>query len=129
MATELVPITEREELFIDTLIENDGNVAKTARDLNFSSKYGYYLRNKLGQHIAAAAQEYLSMHTIKAAKFVVGTLDDELPNPIKLNAANSILDRGGVLPKKEIKEQEEKPIIKANIFILPEKRYVTIDGS
>src|SRR5229473_3557835 len=57
---------------------------------------------------------------VKAAAKIVNSMDAEMPNPIHLQAANSLLDRVGII-KRDFAE-ENRNVIKANIFILPEKR-------
>lgn len=112
-------LTTQEENFIDLLL--DGNsVSKAASTAGYSAVYGYTLKKKLSKFIVEAAQDYLALHAIKAAKHAVDVLEDDMPNPIKLQAAWGILDRVGVIKK------DNTPIttIKANIFILPEKRSI-----
>lgn len=118
MANDLTPLNETDSKFIDLLLENDGNVAATTRAMGICAPYGYVLKKKLARHIAEAAQNYLAAHAVKAAKKVVDTMDETMPNPVQLQAANSILDRTGV----KYVEEEKVIVVKPNIFILPEKR-------
>lgn len=120
MSKELA-LTPNQQNFIDMLIACDGNVAEAAREVGISDTYGYVLKNKLAKHIAEAAQQYLASHAISSAKKLIEMQDKEMPNPVHLNAINSVLDRAGV---KYVSEEDKGPTIKANIFILPEKREI-----
>lgn len=113
-----VALSDKEQSFVDLVIETRGNVQLAALQAGYCKEYGYVLRKKLANHIADAAQEFLSMQAVKAAFVVVDHMDNEMPNPIHLAAAKDVLDRSGV---KRVQD-EVQPTIKANIFILPEKR-------
>lgn len=120
MANE-VALTPREELFIELLVENGGKVKEAAEEAGYAdTKYGYAVRKRLAKQIAEAAQHYMAIQSVKAAKRVVDTMDDEMPNPTKLAAAIAVLDRAGVIKKDP--NDGGMNIQKANIFILPEKR-------
>lgn len=118
---ELATLSDKEENFIDALIENGGSIRGASIAAGYGEAYGYQLRKRLAKHIAEAAQEYLAIHAVKAGHKLIGLMDAEMPNPTHLNATIAVLDRAGVI-KKDFHE-EERPTIKANIFILPEKRF------
>lgn len=120
MSKDVAPLTDKQQMFVDALVSNGGKVKEAAEVAGIHWQYGYTLKKELARHIAEAAQAYLSLHAVKAVQKVIETMDAEMPNPVQLNAANSILDRAGV---KAVQE-EEKATIKANIFILPEKRAI-----
>ena len=122
MAKEL-ELTDREQKFVDLVIEYEGDFLQAAKECEYAGNYVYKLRKRLAKHIAEAAQQYIAIHSPKAAKGLVGLMDDELPNPVRLNVYNSILDRAGAKP---IADQEVAPTIKANIFILPEKKMIDV---
>lgn len=117
---ELAELNEQELLFVDRLFENGGNLYKAAEDAGYVGAYAYKLRNRLAKAISQAAQEYLALNSLKAAAKLVDSIDSDMPNPLHLQAANAVLDRAGVI-KKDFSETMQ-PIIKANIFILPEKK-------
>jgi hypothetical protein len=120
---EEVVLTDRELLFINTLIETGGSIKSAAEEAGYAPGYAYALRKRLSKFIAEAAQQYLAIHSVKAAKKVVDAMDEDIPNPVRLQAAQAVLDRAGVIKKDFTeKEQETGPVIRANIFILPEKR-------
>lgn len=124
MNTEIV-LSDKEELFINALLDNGGNIRAAARDSNYNQDYGYVLYKRLAKHIAEAAQEYLAMHSVRAARVTIDQMEAEVPNPVRLAAAQAVLDRAGVT-KQNFQPKEEGPTIKANIFILPEKRALPV---
>ena len=119
MANELA-LNAREQNFVENLLNNGGNVQQAAKDAGYEhpQSYGYVLRKRLAKEIAEATQQYLAFHGPKAAHKVISLMDDEMPNPIHLAAAKDILDRSGV----KTPDQTNQISVKANIFILPEKR-------
>jgi hypothetical protein len=121
--TKEIVLSDREETFINNLLEGQ-NLETAAENAGYSAGYGYLLKRRLAKHIVEAAENNLAMHAIKASRKVVSSIDAEMPNPIHLQAANSLLDRVGIIKKDNI------PVatIKANIFILPEKQESRIDN-
>lgn len=123
MAKEVIVLNEKEQTFIDALMDNGGNLIQAAEAAGYNTRYVYELRKRLSREIAQAALHYMSVHSIRAAKHVVDVMDGEydIPNPIQLQAAKDILDRCGV-KYVEPTEAPQQVIVKPNIFILPEKR-------
>lgn len=121
MSKEVAILDDRDQCFIDNLLNNGGNIRQASIDAGFSNgDYGYKVRRRLSKEIAEATQQWISFHGPKAAQKVIDTMDAEMPNPIQLAAAKDILDRAGVKLKEEVQEVH----VKANIFILPEKRVI-----
>lgn len=117
MSKELV-VSDQDQLFIDTLLDNGGNVKQAAVASGHHASYGYIMRKRLASEIAEATQHYLAFHGPKAAHKIIGIMDDEMPNPVQLAAARDILDRAGI----KTKDEGQQVNVKANIFILPEKK-------
>lgn len=124
MSKEII-LSDREEAFVHALVSSGGDVAAAEDAGGYAKGYGYLVRKRLARPIAEAAQEYLSMHSVRAAKKVIDTMDAEMPNPVQLSAAQAVLDRAGVV-RRTLEEEQVGPTIKANIFILPEKRYAEV---
>jgi len=120
MSKDLVDLNEQERQFVELLFENQGNIKKSAEEAGFHPMYGYKLRDRLAKAITEAAQSYLAMNSMKAAVKLVDSIDDAMPNPIHVSAAQAVLDRVGIIKKDPNDGQQ---VIKANIFILPEKRF------
>ena len=118
-------LTIQENNFIENIL--NGKTLKQAAELaGYGPTYGAALRKRLSKFIVEAAEEHLALHAIKAATTATDALDeDNIPNPVRLSAAWGILDRVGVIKK----EQTQGPVIKANIFILPEKQAATIEST
>ena len=120
MSKELVDLNEQEARFVELLFENQGNISKSAEQAGFHPQYGYQLRKKFAKAITEAAEQYLSVNSMKAAVKLVDSIDAECPNPVNLSAAQAVLDRVGIIKKDPTNVPQ---VIKANIFILPEKRF------
>ena|SRR5690348_8148321 len=122
MAKELTVLSDREQVFIDNLLENGGNVRQAYLDAGYSpsgvNNNPYTLRKRLAKEIAQATQQYIALHAPKAAHKVISMMDEEMPNPVHLTAAKDILDRAGA----KVPDESSQVNVRANIFILPEKR-------
>lgn len=116
-------LSDKEEAFIANLFSNGGNIQQAAEDADYNRHYGYILYKRLAKPIAEAAQHYLAIHSVKAAKKLVDTMDAEMPNPVQVTAAQAILNH---VKQDMFKEEVKETTIKANIFILPEKRQLPI---
>jgi hypothetical protein len=115
-------LTEKHQQFIDALIENEGNVRKAAEALEVSAVYGYHLMKYLKQEIINRAEEILALHALKASFTLTNAVDENAnapTNPLRLRAAEQILDRIGVVKKEkmEISGNADSPL-----FILPAKQ-------
>lgn len=115
-----IALSDREERFIENLLDNGGNVRQAAIDAGYenANSYAYVLRKRLAKEIGEATQQYLAFHGPKAAHKVISLMDEEMPNPVHLAAAKDILDRAGA----KVPDESGISVGKANIFILPEKR-------
>lgn len=116
-------LEEREEKFIEYLVWEGMLPQEAAAEAGYAANYGYALKKRLAKHIVAETEHYLALHAPKAARKMVDSIDNEMPNPVNLSAAKEVLDRVGVTRKDHI----ETTTIKANIFILPEKKPTIID--
>ena len=121
MSKELV-LSDREQAFIEALIKNGGKLQEAAEAANYHPMYAYRLRDRLAEYIPELTKNFLAFNSLKAAKHIVDSIDNENPNPVRLNAARDVLDRANV----KAKEENNQPTIKANIFILPEKREIKV---
>lgn len=122
MSSKELTLTDREQSFIDHLLDNGGNAREAAELAGYShsEQYGYKLRRRLAKEIAEATQQYLAFNAPRAAKKLIDTMTDENPNPTQFAAAKDILDRAGTKVKEEVAQVN----VKANIFILPEKKLI-----
>jgi len=115
-------LTEMQEKFLDALFGEARGNPKLAGEIAGYSEHSYpkVLRN-LKSEITARAENYLAVHSAKAATRMVDMLDEDGTTPhanIRMEAAKQILDRIGIVKKDQIDIN-----MKAmhGIFILPAK--------
>jgi len=127
MDTTIIPsqkksLTESQEKFLDALFgEAQGN-PRIAGELAGYSDHSYpkVLRN-LKTEIVSRAENYLAVHSAKAATKMVQMLDEDGTTPhasIRMEAAKQILDRIGVVKKDQL---DVNVNLKHGMFILPAK--------
>ena len=115
-------LTDMQEKFLDVLFgEAQGNPKEAARIAGYSDhSYPKVVRN-LRKEITELAENHLSTHSAKAANRLIALLDEDGTTPqasIRLAAANSILDRVGIVKKDQL-DINMKAL--HGIFILPAK--------
>ena len=115
-------LTDRQEKFLDVLFaEARGNPREAARLAGYSeNSYSKVIRN-LKKEITELAENHLSTHSAQAANRLIALLDEDGTTPqasIRLAAANSILDRVGIVKKDQL-DINMKAL--HGIFILPAK--------
>ena len=118
-------LTDMQEKFLDVLFgEAQGNPREAARLAGYSEhSYPKVIRN-LRKEITELAENHLSTHSAKAATRLTNLMDEDGTTPhanIRLAAANSVLDRVGIVKKDQL-DINMKAL--HGIFILPPK-----DGS
>ena len=127
MDTTIIPsqkksLTESQEKFLNALFgEAQGN-PRVAGELAGYSDHSYpkVLRN-LKTEIVSRAENYLAVHSAKAATKMVQMLDEDGTTPhasIRMEAAKQILDRIGVVKKDQL---DVNMNLKHGLFILPAK--------
>jgi len=115
-------LTDMQEKFLDVLFaEAKGNPREAARLAGYSeNSYSKVIRN-LKKEITELAENHLSTHSAQAANRLIALLDEDGTTPqasIRLAAANSILDRVGIVKKDQL-DINMKAL--HGIFILPAK--------
>ena len=118
-------LTDMQEKFLDVLFgEAQGNPREAAKLAGYSEhSYPKVIRN-LKREITELAENHLSTHSAKAATRLTNLMDEDGTTPhasIRLAAANSVLDRVGIVKKDQL-DINMKAL--HGIFILPPK-----DGS
>ena len=115
-------LTDMQEKFLDVLFgEARGNPREAAKIAGYSEhSYPKVIKN-LKREITELAESHLSTHSAKAATRLTTLLDEDGTTPhasIRLAAANSVLDRVGIVKKDQL-----DITMKAmhGIFILPAK--------
>ncbi len=128
MPTQKRSLTDTQEKFLDALFgEARGNPKKAGELAGYSDhSYPKVLRN-LKQEIVSRAENYLAVHSAKAATKMVDMLDEDGTTPhanIRMEAAKQILDRIGIVRKDQI-DINMKSL--HGIFILPAKDNIDKD--
>ena len=122
LKTQEKSLTDTQEKFLDALFgEAQGNPKKAGELAGYSDhSYPKVLRN-LKQEIVSRAENYLAVHSARAATKMVNMLDEDGTTPhanIRLEAAKQILDRIGIVKKDQL-DINMKAV--HGIFILPAK--------
>ena len=127
MDTTIIPsqkksLTESQEKFLDALFGEARGNPRVAGELAGYSDHSYpkVLRN-LKTEIVSRAENYLAVHSAKAATKMVQMLDEDGTTPhasIRMEAAKQILDRIGVVKKDQL---DVNMNLKHGMFILPAK--------
>ena len=122
LKTQEKSLTDTQEKFLDALFgEAQGNPRRAGELAGYSEhSYPKVLRN-LKDEIVKRAENYLAIHSAKAATKMVNMLDEDGTTPhasIRMEAAKQILDRIGLVKKDQL---DVNMNLKHGLFILPAK--------
>lgn len=120
-------LTEKQEYFLENLLETKGDIAKAAELAGYSGNTNQVIQS-LKQEIVDLAQNILAKEAPKAAFKLVEVMTSDKPIPninAKLQAAQTLLDRVGVTKQDKVEVNHN---VSGGIFILPEKDSIVIDG-
>ena len=122
LKTQNKNLTDTQEKFLDALFgEAQGNPRRAGELAGYSEhSYPKVLRN-LKDEIVKRAENYLAIHSAKAATKMVNMLDEDGTTPhasIRMEAAKQILDRIGLVKKDQL---DVNMNLKHGMFILPAK--------
>ena len=113
-------LTEKQQKFLDVLVEEAGGNLSTARKLagyadGVSSKA---IAESLSEEIAELTKRFISSSAVKAAysMFEVMNNPTDLGNKEKMAAAKDVLDRSGFIKTEKVEVSAANPL-----FILPQK--------
>lgn len=118
-------LTDKQQKFLDCLIETNGNPKEAAELAGYSGNH-YQVVKSLKNEIIDLATDVLANSAPEAAFKLVDIMNTNKPIPQignKLQAAQSILDRVGVVKKDRL---EVEHTTSGGVFILPAKEEVTI---
>lgn len=118
-------LTEKQEKFLENVIETKGNLKLSAELAGYSGNH-YQIIQSLKQELVDLASDVLAKEAPTAAFKLVDVLTTNKPIPqanVKVQAAQTILDRVG-LGKKERLDVNHN--VQGGIFILPEKETIDI---
>ena len=113
-------LTEKQQSFLDNLIETGGDPKKAAELAGYSGNYHQVIKS-LRQEVIELASDVLARSAPAAAFKLVDIMNSDRPIPQvsnKLTAAQTILDRVGVTKNDKLDVTHS---MGGGIFILPEK--------
>jgi len=118
------PQEEKQKLFFDTLMENDGNIVQAGEVAGYSARYSYKLAYKYQDYLLNRINGSLLLDGVKAATIFRKILSS--PDPVadipgaelKMKAGTQVLDRIGVSKKDQIVVDVKSS---QGIFFLPKK--------
>ena len=113
-------LTEKQQSFLDYLIETGGNPKEAAELAGYSGNH-YQVIQTLREEIVDLASDVLARSAPQAAFKLVEVMNSDKSMPqvnTKLQAAQTILDRVGVSKRERLDVNHN---VNGGIFILPEK--------
>ena len=124
-----IKLNEKQEKFLDNLLNNGGNISKACVDAGYSANTKNWLMRKLKDEIIERTKLYLASAGVKAANRIIEALDADGSIPanqsdVRIRAANDILDRVGVSKRSEIHTQTE--ILHGVVFLPPKESHKDI---
>ena len=118
-------LTEKQENFLNNLIETQGDLKLSAELAGYSGNH-YQVIKSLRHEIVDLASNILAKEAPKAAFKLIEVMDSNESIPqanTKLQAAQTILDRVGISKTERLKVDHN---VTGGIFILPEKNTIDI---
>jgi ABC-type xylose transport system substrate-binding protein len=119
-------LTEKQQSFLDNLLETQGDLKLSAELAGYSGNH-YQVIQSLKNEIVDLASDVLAREAPSAAFKLIEMMKNSKAVPqanIKLQAAQTILDRVGIAKKERLDVNHN---VTNSIFILPEKRTIDLD--
>lgn len=120
-------LTEKQQLFLDNLVETKGDFKKSAELAGYSGNH-YQVLKSLKEEVVDLASDVLAREAPTAAFKIIEVMNSNKPVPQannKLQAAQTVLDRVGVAKTDRIQIDHNAA---GGIFILPEKQALVIEA-
>jgi len=118
-------LTEKQQSFLNNLIETKGDLKLSAELAGYSGNH-YQIIQSLKHEIVDLASDVLAREAPSAAFKLIEMMQSSNAVPqanVKLQAAQTILDRVGVSKKEKLDINHK---VTNSIFILPEKKTIDI---
>ena len=118
-------LTDKQQKFLDCLIETKGDLKRSAELAGYAGNH-YQVIRSLKHEIVELASDVLAREAPSAAFKLVEMMGSSTAVPqanVKLQAAQTILDRVGVTKKEKL---DVNHTVTNSVFILPEKKTVDI---
>jgi len=119
-------LTDKQQLFLNSLIETQGDPKKAAAIAGYSEHY--QVLKTLKNEILELTKDVLAHNAPKAAFKLVEIMDSDKPIPQannKIVAAQSVLDRVGVSKTEKLDINHQ---ISAGIFLMPDKKPIEAEA-
>ena len=120
-------LTEKQQLFLDSLVETQGNAKEAAALAGYSGGH-YQVLKALKNEVLELTKDVLAHNAPKAAFKLLEIMESDRPIPQannKLTAAQSILDRVGVSKTETLDINHQ---VSGGIFLMPEKAPIEIEA-
>jgi len=128
VANNLAPqkreLTEKQEIFVDTLLQNGGNVTAAMSVAGYKPNSRQWLVRSVKDEILNRTEHLLALNSARAAQRIISTIDDDGTEPrseIRLKAAESLLNRVG-LGRKDTVQHNVTAL--HGVVLLPTKKPV-----
>ena len=117
-------LTDKQETFLTTLVENGGRVKEAMEVAGYHPGSRSNLMNSVKHEIIERTRQQLASSSVQAANRLIEGLDADGTIPssqmeVRLRAANDILDRTGVSKRQEIAMESK---VLHGIVLLPAKK-------
>ena len=122
LASQKRELTEMQEMFVDELMSNDGNVNQAMTLAGYKRSSRQWLVRAVKDEILHRTEHLLALNSARAAQRIISTIDDDGTEPrseIRLKAAESVLNRVG-LGKKDTVQHNVTAI--HGVVLLPSKK-------
>ena len=120
-------LTEKQQSFLDYLIETGGNPKEAAELAGYSGNH-YQIIQTLREEIVDLASDVLARSAPQPAFKLIEVMNSDKSMPqvnTKLQAAQTILDRVGVSKRERLDVNHN---VNGGIFILPEKQPIEVEA-
>tara|TARA_B100000131_G_C18028851_1_gene577572 strand:+ start:739 stop:1161 length:423 start_codon:yes stop_codon:yes gene_type:complete len=120
-------LTEKQQLFLDSLVETQGNAKEAAALAGYSGGH-YQVLKALKNEVLELTKDVLAHNAPKAAFKLLEIMESDKPIPQannKLTAAQSLLDRVGVSKTETLDINHQ---VSGGIFLMPEKAPIEIEA-
>ena len=127
--TQKRELTEKQQAFLQHLVETQGDAREAAKLAGYSSHYHHVVKT-LKSEILELTQEVLANSAPKAAFKLVEIMDSKKPiiqANNKLAAAQTLLDRVGVSKVDRVDVNHNVNI--GGIFLMPDKKPLDLDDA
>ena len=120
-------LTDKQQLFLDSLVETEGNAKQAAAIAGYSGGH-YQVLKSLKNEVLELTKDVLAHNAPKAAFKLLEIMESDKPIPQasnKLTAAQSLLDRVGVSKSETLDINHQ---VSGGIFLMPDKAPIEIDA-